>query len=720
LTRFVAGPHDERRAHQPTSPRELMREFGGCMTDEALDSIHLSRYDALLRTSKTLATHRTIDELIGVLGEQLHPIIPFDYLALLVHDEQREELRLVVVEPPNLAVPFHSTPVAERGPAVTVWETQAAMVVPIPEEGPLPDMLASLQGQGLKLTCYLPLTTAHRRLGVLAFGSRSAAAYTGDMMAFMGQVAAIVAIAVENGINRERVQRYERELEEERDSLRFLLDINNLLISHLDYRTLLEAICGAVQRIAEADHIGVALYDKESGQLRLDLIYDKADGFSTPGAMVPLDGSAAGVTFERGVASVFRRSELEERGWIGASLLKTEGVESMCCVPLMTRSGKLGALYVASARPDAFSEKDVALLGHTSLQIAIAIENARAHERVASLNAQLSDEKQYLELELQRDFRDIVGSSPALRRVLRAVKTVAATDTTVLILGETGTGKELFARAIHQHSPRRDRTFVRTSVAALPANLLESELFGHEKGAFTGAAVSRAGRLEVAHRGTFFLDEVGEIPMEMQSKLLRVLQEREFERLGSTRTQKVDVRVVAATNRDLERMSEDGSFRSDLYYRLSVFPITIPPLRERAGDIPALARHFATQYARRFGRAVPEIPDTAMEALVRWQWPGNIRELQNVIERAVILSPGATLVLPAQDLQPKASRSPSAPKAQKAATTLQDSEREAILHALRESGGVIAGPNGAAARLGLQRTTLQSKMRRLGIRRPSF
>jgi formate hydrogenlyase transcriptional activator len=294
---------------------------------------------------------------------------------------------------------------------------------------------------------------------------------------------------------------------------------------------------------------------------------------------------------------------------------------------------------------------------------------------------------------------------------------VAPTDTTVLLLGETGTGKELFARAVHQLSPRRDRTFVRTSVAALPATLLESELFGHEKGAFTGAAVSRAGRLEVANRGTLFLDEVGDIPMEMQPKLLRVLQEREFERLGSTRTQRVDVRIVAATNRDLERMIEDGSFRSDLYYRLSVFPITIPPLRERANDIPALAQHFAKQCARRLGRAVPAIPDTVMDALVRWKWPGNIRELQNVIERAVILSPGGTLMLPSQDLRAKTSKATSSTKA---AATLKDAERETILRALRESGGVIAGPDGAAARLGLRRTTLQSKMRKLGIKRPSF
>jgi formate hydrogenlyase transcriptional activator len=366
---------------------------------------------------------------------------------------------------------------------------------------------------------------------------------------------------------------------------------------------------------------------------------------------------------------------------------------------------------------DVFSEDDVALLGQTSAQMAIALENVRAYEQITSLNARLTDEKQYLELELRHEFAQIVGSSPTLRKILKAVKTVAPTDSTVLLLGETGTGKELLARAVHDLSQRRERSFVRMSVAALPASLLESELFGHEKGAFTGATTSRAGRLAIANRGTLFLDEVGDIPSEVQPKLLRVIQEREFERLGSTRTVQVDVRIVAATNRDLERMVEEGSFRSDLYYRLNVFPITVPPLRERAEDIPALANHFVAQCSRRMGRQAPAIPDAAVRALKEWNWPGNIRELQNVIERAVILSPDTTLVLPLQDIQPRSPRTASTPKAD---LTFHDAERDAILRALRESAGVIAGPKGAAARLGLRRTTLQSKMRRLGIRRPSY
>ena len=397
-------------------------------------------------------------------------------------------------------------------------------------------------------------------------------------------------------------------------------------------------------------------------------------------------------------------------------MMKAAGLQSVCCIPLVTRNGKFGTLNVGSADADAFSEEDVTLLGQTSAQIAIAVENARAYQQVTRLNARLADEKQYLERELHQEFADIVGKGPALRSVLKAVKTVAPTDTTVLLLGETGTGKELIARAIHDHSPRRERTFVRMNVAALPASLFESELFGHEKGAFTGATASRTGRFELAHRGTLFLDEVGDIPGEVQPKLLRALQEREFERLGSTRTQKVDVRVVAATNRDLERMVEDGSFRSDLFYRLNVFPIRIPPLRERVEDISALAKHFAEKSARRLGRPMPSISDAQMNALKGWDWPGNIRELQNVIERAVIVSAGPSLEVPLQELQPKARQ--AAPGSKPA--TYHDTERETILGALRASGGVIGGPSGAAARLGLKRTTLMSKMRRLGVRRPSF
>src|SRR6185436_1011258 len=388
-------------------------------------------------------------------------------------------------------------------------------------------------------------------------------------------------------------------------------------------------------------------------------------------------------------------------------------LKSICCVPLTTRQGKIGTLNVASRDPDAYGPADVGLLAQASTQIAIAVDNALAYRSLAESHSHLAEANEYLadEVRVEAEFGEIIGTSPALKKVLKEVSTVAPTDATVLITGETGTGKELVARAIHDLSARRSRTFVRLSGAALPGGLLESELFGYERGAFTGATATRIGRVELAHHGTLFIDEVGDIPIDLQPKLLRVLQEREFERLGSTVTRRVDVRIIAATNRVLEDMVENGEFRSDLYYRINVFPIQLPSLRERREDIPALARYFTERFARRLRRKTPSIPAYAMDALSSWQWPGNIRELENVIERAVILSSGSELRVHLKDLQPRAIRPTRANS-----PTLRDTERDAIVRALRESDGVVSGPNGAAARLGLKRTTLQSMMRKFGIK----
>jgi formate hydrogenlyase transcriptional activator len=683
----------------------------------ARDTGHLARYDALVSIAKTLAGHKTVAELFQVLAHHLHAVVPFDALALVLHDGKADEMRLVVLEPTDIVPAYLTVPVADQGPAATVWETQKGAVVVIPDEGPVTPAIAYIHNLGLKVACLLPLTTVRHKLGVLGFGSRSASAYSDQVLAFMEQIAGVVAVAVENKINYDEAQRYQRELREERDRLHFLLDINNFLVSRLDQRALLKAIFETVQRVITAEHVSVAFCDREMKVLQLGSSFDISRGFNTSDATLPLDRTIAGVTLEKGGAMVFRLADLDASRPDSAAVMKDHGLQSVCCVPLVTANGKVGALYVGRTTTMPFSEEEIALLGQASAQVAIAVENARAYEELAGVNARLTDEKQYLERELDQQFDDIVGNSRALRKTLTAVKTVAPTDSSVLILGETGTGKELIARAIHNLSPRRERPFVRMNAAAMPASLFESELFGHEKGAFTGAVASRTGRLELAHRGTLFLDEVGDIPLEVQPKLLRVLQEREFERLGSTRTQRVDVRIVAATNRDLERMVDEGSFRSDLYYRLNVFPIAIPPLRDRVEDVPALALHFVTQCARRLGRPAPSVSPAVMDALKRWTWPGNIRELQNVIERGVIQSAGSDFVLPLQDVQPKTRANVSGSKP---AATLQDAERDAIVRALRDSGGVIAGPTGAAARLGLRRTTLQGKMRRLGIRRPSF
>jgi formate hydrogenlyase transcriptional activator len=388
-----------------------------------------------------------------------------------------------------------------------------------------------------------------------------------------------------------------------------------------------------------------------------------------------------------------------------------EGFESGCFLPVIRGSRTLAILHLLDRRTDAFTEEDVEFLRQVASQVAIALENALEFSELSESKARLAEEGLYLrdEIRTEHQFEDILGNSVGLRQVLHQVETVAPNETTVLIQGETGTGKELIARAIHGLSTRRDNIFVKLNCAAIPLGLLESELFGHERGAFTGAIARKVGRFEIADKGTLFLDEVGDIPLELQPKLLRVLQEQEFERLGGTRSIRTDVRLVAATNRDLSKMVEQGQFRPDLYYRLNVFPIMIPPLRERREDIAILVRYFVDKYAKAMNRRIERIPTSVMDAITRYSWPGNIRELQNFMERAVILSEGSILRPPMGELRESKSRS--------SAATLRDVERRHILQVLRESDWVLGGSQGAAARLDIPRTTLIYRMRRLGIQR---
>jgi formate hydrogenlyase transcriptional activator len=399
------------------------------------------------------------------------------------------------------------------------------------------------------------------------------------------------------------------------------------------------------------------------------------------------------------------------------SIGKRAGLKSGCLVPLISHDRALGILGVGSLQENAFTADDAELLNQVGKQVAIAVENALAFRQIDELKNQLKEEKLYLEEEIRTEynFEEIIGASQVLKRVLQDVETVAATDSTVLIYGETGTGKELIAHAIHNLSQRRERTLVKVNCAAIPTGLLESEFFGHERGAFTGAIDRRIGRFELAHQGTIFLDEVEDIPLELQSKLLRVLQEQEFERLGSSRTQRVDVRVVAATNTDLAELVAERKFRNDLYYRLNVFPITVPPLRERPEDIPLLVHFFANRFAQQMKKKIESVSKETMAALVSYNWPGNIRELQNLVERGVILSRSPTLEIPLTELK----RSTRLPGTQSnSSTTLESVERDHILRVLSETRWVIGGPSGAAARLGMNRTTLNHRMRKLGISRP--
>jgi formate hydrogenlyase transcriptional activator len=397
-----------------------------------------------------------------------------------------------------------------------------------------------------------------------------------------------------------------------------------------------------------------------------------------------------------------------------SSEVRAEGIESGCALPLISRGRTLGVLTLGSRFEDAIRPEDADFLTRAAGQLAIAIENRLAYREVAELKDKLAQDKLYMEDEIrgELDFEGIVGQSSALHDVLTLVETVAPSDSTVLLLGETGTGKELIARAIHERSRRKERTFVKLNCAAILTGLLESELFGHERGAFTGAIAQKIGRLELANQGTLFLDEVGDIPIEIQPKLLRALQEREFERLGNSRTKQVDVRLVAATNRDLEKMMEDREFRSDLYYRLNVFPIRIPPLRERPGDIPLLVRYFTQKYGRRMQKQIESIPANAMKKLSNWPWPGNIRELENFIERSVILTRGTALQAPIAELGHNG-RHPLV------ASTREANEYDEIVRFLKMTNGRVAGPDGAAARMNIKRSTLVSRMKKLGIDRQS-
>ncbi len=456
-------------------------------------------------------------------------------------------------------------------------------------------------------------------------------------------------------------------------------------------------------------------HDPAANTMRLHTLQANVPADIVGGHEEPIEDSPSGMVWQTQQPLLIPDIASEHRWPRIIQLMQEDGINSFCCVPLTTAAQRLGAIGFASLQKGVYGEADVEFLQQVGKQVAVAADNALAYQQIAELKDKLTKEKLYLEDEIRTEynFEEIIGESAALKRILKQVETVAPTDSTVLILGETGTGKELVARSIHNVSRRHERTFVKMNCAAIPTGLLESELFGHERGAFTGAIAQKVGRFELAHGGTLFLDEVGDIPIELQSKLLRVLQEQEFERLGSNRTIRVDVRLVAATNRDLTQMAAEKQFRSDLYYRLNVFPITAPPLRERPEDIPLLVRYFAQKYARLMNKRIETIPAGAMTALAKYHWPGNIRELENLIERSVILSRGPDLHVPLGELKA------SAPAVPNGATTLEAAEREHILRVLSETSWVIGGSSGAAARLGMKRTTLQSKMRKLGISRQS-
>jgi formate hydrogenlyase transcriptional activator len=688
-------------------------------------------YETLVRVSQAIGAHGDLKGLFGVLANELQRVVQFDFIGVSLRDDNSDTFHNYFIDMASGSELLPEEPLTPKETlTLCVYERQEPLFRSTNDMEPCYGRLQTvLKRLSIRSICALPLTTAHRKLGAITFGSKRVETYSPSDVRFVSQVASYIALAFDDASNFAALRRASEELQSKNDRLQLLLDVTNQVISNLELRDLLRAISQDVRRVMQCDYAGLTLPDADDKLLRLYAVdFPEGKGFLQEDLVYSIEGSPSGAAL-RTMKPLTLRSPFI--GWLNYPIVQTavrEGLKSFCFLPLISRNRAIGTLVLARLRDDAFSDADIEFLGQVANQIALAVENALAYREIRELKEQLSKEKLYLEDEIRSEmnFAQIIGSSASLRRALKRVETVAPTDSTVLIYGETGTGKELIARGIHDLSPRRSKPFVKLNCAAIPTGLLESELFGHEKGAFTGAIAQRIGRFEVADGGTIFLDEIGEIPLELQTKLLRVLQEREFERLGSSRTIRTDARLIAATNRNLEAMVSEQKFRSDLFFRLDVFPVHVPPLRERQGDIPLLVRHFTQEFSRRMKKVIETIPSAAMDALCRYHWPGNIRELQNVIERAVITSTGLALRIDVADLKfPKAgtapAEKPASPRSPNAPlhNVLEETERQQILRALKQSNWIVAGPNGAAAHLGMNRSTLQVRIRKLGISRGS-
>ena len=667
-------------------------------------------YKAVMALSRSIAGRTDMTSLIAGVADSLRPIISFDHIGLILHDPNGNAMQgHILNEPCNPIITSLRLPV-EQDPAGWVWLNQAPLVLKsIQSETRWPEFVRRARDFGLSTLVLVPLTTGDNRLGAFGFSSVAPADPSPAEIAFLERVASEFAVAVESFLAKQAAVR-------ERDRLRTLFDITNALVSKLHRDELLSAISDQLAKVIRHDSSLLTLCNDAGGLDMYALHSTGAQLFEDLKGSFDPAGTPAEEVLASGKPVVARDTDLDRYSSPNFGRLVALGFKSICSVPLIARDRVIGTLALNRLTEDVWTSEDLDFLVQVASQIAMTVENSLAFREVAEIKERLATEKLYLEDEIRLDQNvgNMVGEAPALQAVVSGIQTVAPTDATVLIMGETGTGKELVARAIHEVSNRSKGSFVKVNCAAIPASLLESELFGHEKGSFTGAVSQKMGRFELAHGGTLFLDEIGELPLELQPKLLRAIQDQEFERIGGTRTIRTNARLVAATNRDLKAMVEENQFRADLYYRLHVFPLTVPPLRLRREDIPLLTRYFVQKHAQRMGRGIDTIPTSVMNALTSYHWPGNIRELQNVLERSVILTAGNVLQVPMSELigqtspAPMRGCSPAAP---------QNPERARILKALGEARGQVGGPDGAAARLGMRRTTLQSRMSKLNISR---
>jgi formate hydrogenlyase transcriptional activator len=673
--------------------------------------------EGLVRFARGLDSYSAPEQLMRFLPLKLSNLVVSNTATLIFSKEI--SLPGYVIDRGGLAIDQESLrePWQDEICQITSERSDPLVISSLDRETGFHEAVRFFRAHGNQSLCVLPLNTALRRLGALCFAREPQEAFSRGEIDFFSLITDYVALAIDDRLNFAHSVVARGQLESERNKLQLILDLNNSVVSNLELREVLRSVSPGIRKTMRLDGVALILPDDVDNQLQLyALDFPEGKGVLPQNMPKLLEGSLADQVFRTGKPWIGDIEELN-RSDFGNGTISIGGVETICMLPLIRCNSTLGVLCLVRMEKNAFTHPDIEFLSQIAGQVAIAIDNAMAYRRITELSDQLKQENLYLEDEIRSElnFEEIIGNSVALRQVLRQVEAVAPTNSTVLVQGETGSGKELIARAVHNLSRRRKSPFVKLNCAAIPTGLLESELFGHEKGAFTGAIVQRIGRFELASQGTIFLDEISEIPVELQPKLLRVLQEREFERLGSSHTLRTDARLIAATNRELSTMVEEQKFRSDLFYRLNVFPIYVPPLRERKEDIPFLVRHFAQHFARNMTKDIDTIPAETMNALIHYPWPGNIRELQNVIERAVILSKGPVLKVSLADLKSKTSDTNGHTNG---AATLEEIERRHILSILEQTNWVFAGPNGAAAKLGIKRPTLQFRMQKLGISRP--